>query len=188
MIQSFRLFFAGHGCVEVGLAPAEEEGFDFCVLTTIMVGKTFITLNEEELANFFIFLRKKRGFTNIGIAEQYFTDVSDEFNGAFRLDKQRSGEFNIIFMDDEEGDFQSAGPVNQEDLKKILKNERKLNDVILNLKVMKRELKNDLDALAVECDGNADRIHDLNSGNSVLQLEMSTNHFHFFRNFINSLT
>lgn len=143
-------------------------------------------LNEDELANLFMYLREKKNFSKVGTGEEYCSDVKDGFYGAFWTENLRDGRY-IIYYNDEEGDFQNVGPLAEQDLKIILVNERKINDQILEIKMKIKELMEDLASIARACDGDAERIHVLNSHNATLQLEMSTNHFDFFKDFIKSL-
>lgn len=143
-------------------------------------------MTEDELANFFMFLRENKKFVNIGEGEKYCDDVKDEFYGAFWMEKKGSGRY-IIYFNDAEGEFQNVGPLHENDLKWFLMNERKINDQIMALKMMEKDLVTDLNAIARECDGVANKINVLNTHNTILKLEMATNHFDYFEEYVNSL-
>lgn len=187
LINTYRLFFEETGWFEVGLYPTfDDDEADFQVLLILMVGRSHIMLNEDEAANFFMHLRKMKKFANEGGSEEYFEDVKADFFGSFWMEKLRRGNY-IIYFTDEEGDFQNAGPIHERDLRKILRNEQKLNEFILMLKMQKKDLIRELETLARECNGEPERVHQLHSGAPVVQFEMSTNHFEFFEDFMKSL-
>lgn len=187
LINSWRLFFK-YGWLEIGLHPENKSdgSIDFCVLVLVTIGKSYIKLNEEEVANFFMYLREKEKFSNVGTAEEYFSDVKDGFFGAFWMEELRDERY-IIYFSDENGGFENVGPLHERDLKYILENEHKINDQIREIKLQKNDIIYELESIARECDGNVEKIHVFNSRIPILQLEMSTNHLTFFKAFINSL-
>lgn len=143
-------------------------------------------MTEDDLANFFMNIRKNKKFANIGKEEEYYADVKDDFYGRFWLEKNRNNKY-IVYFDGEEGEFQYVGLLNVYDIKNILTNERKINDVILMLKVITNGLVVQLHAIARECDENPNNIRALNTYDSDLKLEMATNHYNFFSKFFSYL-
>lgn len=112
--------------------------------------------------------------------------TKDDYFGSFWSEKLRNGR-RIIYFSDEDGNIQNVGPLQDHDLKSFLINEHKINDHIVQLKIKKKELTDDLMVFARECNGEAAKIHSMNSSNPALQLEMSTNHFALFEFFLKSL-
>lgn len=188
LINSWRLHFERHGWFEIGLHPEakDDDGAHFRVTAILAIGKTHITMKEDELANFFMYLRGQEKFSKVGTPEKYWDDVKDNFYGAFWMENMRDGRY-IIYFSDDEGEFHNVGPLYESDLKLVLETEGDINDQILELKMMKKELLYDLETFARECDGDAKKIRVLQARNPTFRLEMSTNHFSFFEEFIRSL-
>lgn len=173
--------------MEIGLWPINEiNGKANFIFQALLFGnRTFLRLNEDELANLFLFLRREKKFSNVDGSYTYADKIAENFHGTFSIEKMGFGMIVIYYMNDE-GIVSTAGPLHVNDIKKLLKNEEAINNQIIKIGVEKEHTIEQLDTVVRECDGNAGTIQNLAKTKlSAFYLEMAANHFSFFEKHVN---
>lgn len=185
LINSSRIYFPMNGYIEFGILPSIEDGHVILSSRALIVaGLSWMILDEEEAANLFIFLRNKKKFSNVSGEDYYHDFIANDFKGTFLLRKETTNQYQLFFMDEKE---EVSGVYLERDaIVNMLVNEKIINNQILRSTLSCDDVMEKLNIFAIYCDGSAEKIRIMASNihSDGLSVEMATNHYDFFNEFI----
>lgn len=126
--------------IEIGLQP---KNGDFVVVINIVVGTSFISLTDVELAHLFITLREKEEFSHVNVGEAYDTEIISKFDGSFTVDNY-GGAYEIVYFNEGNGLYSSVGFISSGDIVELLRKERFINDQKLRIEYSIDEYSSEL--------------------------------------------
>lgn len=172
--------------MEIGIFPSIDDGeVKLAVRILIIAGATWIMLDAEETANFFIFLRKKKEFQNISGSEQYHDFVADDFSGSFLMKKNAGNGYHIYFLNEK---YEVRGTyMDYDTIVDMLSKEKIITQQIFGLTTSMNCVLDELESLRIKFNEDPAEIkkHAERDQNNIL-MEMATNHHQFFIDFINA--
>lgn len=194
LLSSSRVYFPSQkGYIEIGRIPIDEGGskFDFNFQAIIANQSDWLELNEEELINFFLFLRRSNISENHSISDSSFDPVLHEsFYGKFTLNYVfNSDQFVGITYNNGEGDENDITHLLKDDVDFILKNESIFAVQMQRVRECVSELISKMESLKLEIVDSClhgDHIdpmglHEIiENDDDVFKLEMATNWWPFF--------
>lgn len=187
LLKCTRLFLPyGYGWIEIGLLPT-SDGYgnaNVSVVVNIIYGNEWLSLNEIQLAEFFITLREIESYHD---GQCYFNRTEDSLIGKFYINKFDDF-FKIVFAA-EEGDQYIISHFMVDDIIPLLKMEKMIDGKIQAIAITMRDVIGVMEQTALKYRDNAEKIKDLaeNWHCDDIIFEIAVNYFHFFVDFVDEI-
>lgn len=188
LLNPITILLGCSGYIQVGYFPDmdNDKNVQFSVRTVIALDGTNMLLDIEELANFFIAMRKEPDFANIAGGEDYFPSVEQERLVNFFFKKKEGGYIVTYFNYSKYVSYKVVIP-SQEMGEHILSLEKIVNGYMSLKECFEDEkllLASKLEDVRKECYGSPLHIKTLAENTSDhFTGEMATNLFGFFENY-----
>lgn len=184
LLNACRLFFPYAGYIDIGYFP-EDNGYGGPVLTltaVIVYKEGWIALNERQLINFIITLRRVGGYSD-SFNRRYYEEAPN-FNERFDI-KKIDKYFSIVFTDGD-GDVSSIKKFGEYDVMGMLDLENFIESRIEYLKIHASGVYNLIESLTQKCIDDGSQILTLANNQYMenLMVEIAANHLLFFKELI----
>lgn len=175
MLNSRRIFIGNNGHIEIGVIPEirGRKEIQFLINVELVVGDTFMMLNENELTELFRLIRSRKEFEFVTGESAY---EAGKFEGYFEV-REENQLYDIYYVD-EEGGCSGIGLFHKSAIIALLEHEPLIWKQISRLHVGMQDLENALIHVIHECYENPHRakINALRDADPIL-FEVATNHF-----------
>lgn len=184
MLDPVTILLGCSGYIQVGYQPeVNDDDVIFNIRAVISVGETYIPFDVEELANFFIAIRRHAEFDNLDGAEEYWPYIQNEFMGKFFI-YMNGPAYTISYINYESWITYEVEFPNKELLVHVLSLERIVSghmNILVALQDNQITLLSKLEELRLKCINTPTHVKNMAENSSdKFVVEIATNLFSFF--------